>query len=161
MPDTKEGMFGMRVARELELPDNGTVTLYNADGTTTRTRDTLNTDISGDYTSSEGTTGLEVWGTRARWMELHGKIGDENISVVICDHPSNPNYPTYWHARGYGLFAANPFGVKDFTNNAETFNFSIPSGESVTFRYRVIINSGETLTADEINKLADDFAAKH
>lgn len=158
MPDTKEGMFGLRVARQLELPDDGNIVLYNADGTTTRTRDTLNIGISGDYRSSEGITGLDVWGTRARWMDLHGKIGEENISIVICDHPSNPNYPTYWHARGYGLFAANPLGVKDFTNGAESLNFSIPAGESVTFRYRVIFYSGESLSVDDINKLADEFA---
>jgi hypothetical protein len=48
-------------------------------------------------------------------MKLNGSVGDEKISVVICDHPENPNYPTYWHARGYGLFSANPLGVKDFT----------------------------------------------
>lgn len=159
MPDTKEGMFGLRVARQLELPDKGNIVLYNADGTTTRTRDTLNIGISGNYTSSEGSTGLDVWGTRARWMNLHGKIGDENISIIICDHPLNPNYPTYWHARGYGLFAANPLGVKNFTKDAETFNFSIPAGKSATFRYRLIINSGELLTKEKINKLADEFEA--
>ncbi len=161
MPDTKEGMFGIRVARQIELPDNGTVLLYNDDGTTTRTRDTLNTDINGNYRSSEGITGLAVWGTRARWMNLHGELGNENVSIIICDHPDNPNYPTYWHARGYGLFAANPLGVKDFTNGKETFNFSIPKGESATFKYRVIINSGEQLPDEEINQLADDFAAEY
>ncbi len=159
MPDTKEGMFGIRVARQLELPDKANIVLYNADGTTTRTRDTLNTGISGDYTSSKGISGLEVWGTRACWMNLHGKIGDENISIVICDHPGNPNYPTYWHARGYGLFAANPLGVKDFTRDAENFNFSIPAHQSATFRYRVIIKSGIQLLTEEINKLADDFTS--
>ncbi|QGY47974.1 hypothetical protein GM418_31255 [Maribellus comscasis] len=160
MPDTKEGMFGIRAARSLELPDNGNILLYNEDGTTTRTRDTLNANITGNYTSSEGVTGLEVWGTRARWMRLQGKTDGENISVIICDHPQNPNYPTYWHARGYGLFAANPFGVKDFTNGAETFDFSIPAGQSATFRYRVIINSGEQLSIDKINQLADEFASE-
>ena len=158
MPDTKEGMFGIRVARQLELPDKGTVVLYNTDGSVTRTKDTLNIGITGNYMSSEGITGLEVWGTRARWMNLYGKIDDENISITICDHPGNPNYPTYWHARGYGLFAANPLGAKDFTKGDETFNFSIPANQSATFRYRVIINSGEQLSEDEINKLADDFA---
>lgn len=158
MPDTKEGMFGIRVARQLELPDNGNIVLYNADGTTTRTRDTLNIGITGDYLSSEGVTGLEVWGTRSRWMDLHGKIGDEPISIVIIGHPLNPNYPTYWHARGYGLFAANPLGVKDFTKDAESLEFLIPAGESATFRYRVVIDSGE-LNTDQINKLADEFAS--
>jgi hypothetical protein len=148
MPDTKEGMFGIRVARQLELPD-------------TESKDTLSNEITGDYTSSEGITGADVWGTRARWMKLDGKIGDENVSVIICDHPENPNYPTYWHARGYGLFAANPLGAKDFTNGAEVFNFSIPARQSATFKYRVIFESGELMTESEINNLADDFAKKY
>ena len=159
MPDTKEGMFGIRVARQLELPSDGTIEMYNSDGNTSRVKDTLNIGITGNYLSSEGIMGDDVWGTRAKWMELFGKIGEEKISLVICDHPANPNYPTYWHARGYGLFAANPLGVKDFTKGAESLNFVIPAGESVTFRYRVIINSGDQLTEQEINKLADEFAA--
>lgn len=85
------------------------------------------------YKSSEGINGGEVWGTRAKWMELYGSIGDENISLVVCDHPSNLSYPTYWHARGYGLFAANPFGVKDFTEGKEELNYVIPAGEFITF----------------------------
>ena len=158
MPDTKEGMFGIRVARQLELPSDGTIERYNSDGTITRIKDTLNIGITGNYLSSEGTMGEEVWGTRARWMDLFGMIGDEKISLVICDHPQNPNYPTYWHARGYGLFAANPLGVKDFTKGTESLNFVIPAGESITFRYRVIITSGAQLTEMEINDLADEFA---
>ncbi len=101
-------------------------------------------------------SGEDVWGTRAKWMKLEGKIGDETISVVICDHPENPNYPTYWHARGYGLFAANPLGVKDFTKGTDSLNYVISAGNSVTFRYRVIITSG-VQTEQEINALADKF----
>ena len=158
MPDTKEGMFGIRVARRLELPSDGTVELYNSDGSVTKMLDTMNIGISGNYLSSEGKMGEDVWGTRAKWMDLFGKIGDEKLSVVICDHPENPNYPTYWHARGYGLFSANPLGVKDFTKGADSLNFVIPAGKSVTFRYRVIISSGTQLTEQEINKLAEEFA---
>ena len=94
--------------------------------------------------SSEGITGDAVWGTRAKWMNLSGIIGNEKISVVICDHPKNPGYPTYWHARGYGLFAANPLGWNDFTKGKEQFNFSIPAKKSAKFRYRVIISSGSS-----------------
>jgi hypothetical protein len=158
MPDTKEGMFGIRVARQLELPSDGMVEMYNADGTTARVRDSLNIRITGNYISSEGFSGEDVWGTRAKWMKLEGKIGAENLLVIICDHPENPNYPTYWHARGYGLFSANPLGVKDFTKGADSLNFVVAAGKSVTFRYRVIITSESQLTTEEINNLADEFA---
>ena len=161
MPDTKEGMFGIRVARQLELPSEGDIILYSADGHPTKVKEMSNENISGDYLSSEGLTGLGVWGTRAKWMDLFGNIGDEKISLVICDHPKNPCYPTYWHARGYGLFSANPFGWKDFTKEKEHLNYKIPAGQSITFRYRVIISSGNHLDATEINVLADDFAKKY
>lgn len=161
MDDTKEGMFAIRVARQLELPSEGDITLLDAQGNPTKVSAMANEDVSGNYLSSEGNTGLGVWGTRASWMDLYGNIGDEKISLVICDHPKNPGYPTYWHARGYGLFSANPLGVKDFTGGAEEMNFSIPSGQSVTFRYRLIISSNSHLTEAEINDLSEDFASKY
>lgn len=161
MPDTKEGMFGIRVARQLELPAQGEIVLYSANGEPERVKAMSNEGITGNYRSSEGKTGLGVWGTRARWMDLYGNIGDEDISLVICDHPNNQSYPTWWHARGYGLFAANPLGAKDFTKGETHVNFSIPAGQSVTFRYRVIISSGKHLTDKEINEYADDFADQY
>ena len=159
--DTKEGMFGIRVARQLELPAQGEVTLFSADGQPEKVKEMSNEGISGNYKSSEGVTGEEVWSKRARWMDLYGNIGDEKISLVICDHPDNQSYPTWWHARGYGLFAANPLGAKDFTNGNEVLDLSVPAGQSITFRYRVIISSGSHLTDAEINSYADDFAKKY
>lgn len=160
LADTKEGMFAIRVARQLELPSNGEIEMINEDGTVSRVKDTLNIGITGNYLSSEGIAGEVVWGTRARWMKLDGKIGDEKIAVVICDHPDNPNYPTYWHARGYGLFSANPLGVKDFTKGKEILNMSVAPGQSVTFRYRVIFCSGDDFTGTEIEKYFNEFAEK-
>lgn len=159
--DTKEGMFGIRVARQLELPANEGVMLVDSQGIPLSVKDTLNTGVSGNYLSSEGITGDAVWGTRAKWMNLSGIIGNEKISVVICDHPKNPGYPTYWHARGYGLFAANPLGWNDFTKNKEQFSFSIPAKKSAKFRYRVIISSGSQLTDSEINAYSEEFSKKY
>ena len=159
--DTKEGMFAIRVARQLELPSDGDITVLDAQGNPTKVTAMSNEGISGNYLSSEGKTGLDVWGTRAKWMNLYGNIDDEKISLVICDHPKNQSYPTYWHARGYGLFSANPLGVKDFTKGKEELNFSIPSGQSVTFRYRLIISSNSHLTVAEINAFEKDFAKKY
>ena len=159
--DTKEGMFGIRVARQLELPSNEDVTLTDSDGNPTTVKAMSNAGVTGNYRSSEGVTGEAVWSTRAKWMDLSGSIGDEKISIVVCDHPKNVSYPTYWHARGYGLFSANPLGVSDFTKGAEVLNFSIAPGKSATFRYRIIVNSGSHLTDAEINAYAEEFAGKY
>lgn len=159
--DIKEGMFAIRVARQLELPTKEAVVLTDSIGNELPERDSLNTGVSGNYLSSEGISGDAVWGTRAKWMELSGIIGTEEISIIICDHPKNPGYPTYWHARGYGLFAANPLGWNDFTNGKEIFNFSLPAKKSVTFRYRLIVHSGSKLSDSEINGYSDDFGEKY
>ena len=161
MPDTKEGMFGIRVARQLELPSKEDVTLLDSQGNPTLVKAMTNEGVTGNYRSSEGVTGEAVWSTRARWMDLFGSIGNERISLVVCDHPRNQSYPTYWHARGYGLFSANPLGAKDFTQGKEELNFTIPAGKSTTFRYRVIVHSGSYLTDTEINAYADGFAKKY
>jgi hypothetical protein len=143
------------------LPSDKPAKLTDAHGNPTDVPVMDNSIVSGDYLSSEGLTGEGVWGKRARWMNLHGKFGEEKVALIICDHPKNPGYPTYWHARGYGLFAANTLGWSAFTRGKQKFNFSIPAGGSATFRYRVVVHSGTELTADEINKIADKFATKY
>lgn len=109
MKDNKEGMLGMRMARELEHPDE-------------------NENATGIYKSSEGLEGIEVWGTRGKWMNLSGKIDNESTSVAILDHPDNVGYPTYWHAREYGLYAANPLGQKALSDGKEELNFKLSAG---------------------------------
>lgn len=159
--DTKEGVLGIRVTRELELPSKENVTLTDAQGNATLVKTMSNEGVTGNYKSSEGVTGEAVWGTRAKWMNLYGNVGNEKISLVICDHPKNLNYPVYWHARGYGLFAANPFGVHDFTKGKKTLDYSIAPGNSLTLRYRIIVGSTAHLTDAEINGFADDFGKRY
>jgi hypothetical protein len=159
--DTKEGMFGIRVARQLELPSKDNAALIDAQGKPSTVKASSNEGVTGNYRSSEGVTGEAVWSTRAKWMDLFGSIGNEKISIVVCDNPKNQSYPTWWHARGYGLFSANPLGGNDFTQGKTVVNFTIPAGKSTTFRYRVIVNSGAYLTDSENNAYAADFAKKY
>ncbi|XOV93487.1 MAG: PmoA family protein [Bacteroidota bacterium] len=139
--DNKEGMLGMRMARELELPIEGKMELSDAKGNITVVENPDNTSVTGNYLSSEGVTGKEVWATRATWMKLAGKMNGENVAVVIYDTKDNIGYPTYWHARDYGLFAANPLGQKIFSEGKQELNFSLEPGESTTFYYRIGIFS--------------------
>jgi len=155
--DNKEGMFAIRVARELELPSEKPTNLVDSHGVVTRVEKMDNTFVKGDYRSAEGVEGKEVWGTRCRWMKLSSEIKGEQIAIVIIDHPSNVGYPTYWHARDYGLFAANTLGQKIFSKGKNELNFSLKKGESVTFKYRLVI-AAEDLTDDAINHLADEYA---
>lgn len=155
--DNKEGMLGIRVTRELEHPSNKPELFTDANGIATTVPTLNNEGVTGMYRSSEGIQGDDVWGTRGKWVNLAGEIKGEKVSLAIIDHQKNPGYPTYWHARGYGLFAANTLGQKALSNGKEELNFKLKDGESVTFRYRIVVNSGSSLTDEVLNQVFDSF----
>ena len=130
MGDTKEGTFAIRVVKALEEPN---VRMLN----------------------SEGAAGeKQIWGKRAKWVDYSGTVEGARLGIAIFDNPSNPKHPTYWHARGYGLFAVNPFGEHDFYNDPKRDgSITIPAGGSLTFRYRVFIHNGDAAEA----KVADAY----
>lgn len=156
--DNKEGMFAVRVARAMELPSDKPAVYLDAHGVPTETKVLDNTGVNGNYLSSEGIEGGEVWGTRARWMKLHSTIDGEKVAMVIFDHPDNVGYPTYWHARGYGLFAANPLGQSVFSKGEQVLDFKLAPNESVSFKFRLLVHSGKELRTESIHTLADQFA---
>jgi Methane oxygenase PmoA len=158
--DVKDGMIAIRVARQLEQPSDKAEVFTDASGVATKVPVMDNSGVSGSYRTKEGTEGDAVWATRSAWCNLRGKMGDETINLVMVDHPKNVGYPTYWHARGYGLFAANPLGQAVFSKGKETLNLKLKTGESTTFRYRVLIAS-ESLTDEVINQSAAEFGGKY
>ena len=137
MNDTKEGTFAIRVAPELEAP-------------------------RGHMVSSEGGEGEpQIWGKRANWVDYDGVIQGQRLGIAIFDSPRSFRHPTYWHARGYGLFAANPFGIKEFTRDpSQDGSYTIPAGESLTFRYRVVIHEGDYKDAKIAEKYQEYAAAQ-
>lgn len=155
--DNKEGMIGIRVARELELPTDKPAVYTDAEGNATEVKALNNQGVNGNYFASEGLTGNEVWGTRNKWVKLEGNVEGETVSVTILDHEKNVGYPTYWHARDYGLFAANPLGQSIFSKGKETLNFKLKQDDSTTFKYRILVHSGSTLSAEDIEESALDF----
>jgi len=154
--DTKEGMLAIRVTRALEHPSDKPITLSDDQGNKTEVAVLDNSGVTGEYLSSTGIKGMDAWGKRAKWVTLAGVVENEKVNVVIFDHPENPGYPTYWHARGYGLFAANPLGQNTFSEGKETMNLHLDSGQSVKFTYRLQILSGDT-TPDQIERAYQDF----
>jgi hypothetical protein len=158
--DNKEGMIGLRVARQLEQPSDKPELFTDASGKVTNVPRMDNEGVSGLYRSSEGLEGDAVWGTRGQWVSLAGNIGIEPISITMMDHPKNVGHPTYWHARGYGLFAANNLGQKALSNGKEELNFKLMPGKSVTFRHRIVIYSGATLTDEQLKAIYQKFAGR-
>lgn len=161
--DDKEGVLGLRVARWLESPEENGGAFTDANGNPTNVdsaRAGAANPATGVYLTSEGVKGPAVWSTKGRWCTLTGNDGSHTASIAILDHPGNPGYPTYWHARGYGLFAANPLGRSIFDPKQPPFNYTLEKDTSVTFSYRVILYSRAT-TPGEINHEADAFAAEY
>jgi hypothetical protein len=132
--DTKEGTFGIRLSDQLtEKPGTGTMT------------------------NAEGATKMKnVWGKPSPWVDYSGTVDGQAVGVAIFDHSKNPKHPTTWHARDYGLFAANPFGDHDFYNDkTKDGSVTVEPGKTIRFRYRVVIHPGDTATA----KIADMYKA--
>jgi len=72
----------------------------------------LTEDQAGRMVNAEGAQMQEqVWGKRSPWVDYSGTVDGTEAGIAIMDNPSNPRYPTYWHARAYGLFAAIPIGL--------------------------------------------------
>ncbi len=130
--DTKEGMFGIRVASSMSVDKK----------------------TGGRITNAEGLTDAKAWGQASPWVDYTGPVNNKTVGIAVLNHPSSFRYPTTWHVRTYGLFAANPFGWHDF-GRAEKGDHTIPQGQSITFRYRVILHPGDTNSAE----IAQHFAA--
>lgn len=142
--DTKEGTMAIRTNPLLRLKTDERRGNHTAQG---------------QAINSEGIEGKDIWGKRAKWVDYWGPIDGNTVGVAIFDHPSNPRHPTWWHARDYGLIAANPFGIHNFEKKpAGTGDMTIPAGESVTFRYRFLFHEGNYMTAN-ISAEFDRFAA--
>lgn len=133
--DTKEGTFALRTDRTLRVT-----------GPTAKAT----------LTNSEGKTNLDAWGKRANWVAYSGpdELGKPTV-VAIIDHPGHFRSPTHWHARDYGLLAANPFGIHDFEKKKDKTlgNHTLKKSESLHLNYTVIIHQGTLETA----KLNDIF----
>ena len=158
--DQKDGMLGLRVVRALEIPSDKPEVFTDASGRATTVAKLDNTGVNGTYLTSQGMKGDAAWGTRGRWCNLSGWVGEEPVTITIFDHPSNPGFPTYWHARGYGLFAANPLGQKVFSNGKEELNLSLAPKHSVTFRYRILISS-EIATPESTEAAYQNFISSY
>jgi len=105
---------------------------------------------------AEGLVNMQnIWGKRSNWVDYTAVIDGERLGVAIFDHPENPRHPTHWHARDYGLVAADPFGAqKAFDTEEKETPFKLPKGQKAVFRFRVIIHPGDA----ETGKVADLYS---
>ena len=119
--DTKEGTFGLRVAGWMRVEES-----------------------TGKIINNLKNEDMDAWGKAASWVDYYGEKDGETLGVAILNHPSSFRFPSYWHVRTYGLFAANVFGLHNFKNSdEEDGSHELKTGESITFCYRVLIHKGD------------------
>jgi len=100
--------------------------------------------LAGNIVNSDGLVDKDAWGKQASWVDYHGPVDDQIVGIAILNHPSSFRYPTYWHVRTYGLFAANPFGLRDFKNDKTLDgSYTVKPGESISLRYRLVFHKGD------------------
>jgi len=149
MGDNKDGTMAIRVAQWMTLPHK-----YQKQ------------DVAGvgHIETAKGARDGAAWGTRAEWCDYYAPRNGKTYGVAIFDHPQNLRHPTWWMAREYGLFAANPFGQKDFEPAAKhpagKGDYTIPAGGTLTLKYRFYIHTGDTQAAQVGARYAEYVAGK-
>ena len=133
--DTKEGTFAVRLGPELSAPHDHMLNSNGAGGE------------------------AAIWGKRADWVAFSGTVSGKPVGVAVFDSSKSFRHPTTWHARAYGLLAANPFGPREFeADPAKDGSWTVPEGQSITFRYRVLLYDGE-LKPPQIANLYREYSA--
>jgi hypothetical protein len=137
--DTKEGFMAVRVAPFLNLKGKG---------------------ATGRMFDSEGRKNGAVWGNPGKWVVYTGTSNGQEYALVMLDHPGNHGHPTHWHARDYGLSAANPFGLHDFKKGpSKAGDRLLRKGESLRFQYRMIALRGSP-SPDTVDSYFNEFVGK-
>lgn len=134
--DTKEGgILAARVATSMDVPRGGRI--ENVYG---------------------GIDEAETWGRAAHWCDYSGEVEGRSAGIAILDHPHSFRYPTHWHVRNYGLMTANPFGYAAYTNGLKNGRHVLPDGETLSFRYRVVLHEGNA-AAGQVNARYLDYVS--
>jgi glucose/arabinose dehydrogenase len=123
----KDGFIGIRTHPDLRLtakPKQGVKKVF------------------GQARNSEGIQGKSVWGKRADWVHYYGTIDDKKAGIAFFSHPNNitaKKEKAWWHARDYGLIAANPFAPKKLGGDGK---HTVKKGQTLTLRYRFVFHKG-------------------
>lgn len=132
--DQEEMGLGVRVATPMAVKHGGT--LLNSDG----------------GRNEEG-----VWGKPALWCDYSGTVEGTPAGIAIMPNPANFR-PSWFHARDYGFFAANPFG-RGAMSGGEKSEVEIGLGEVLELGYAVFIHSGKPATSELLTEAYHRYLA--
>jgi hypothetical protein len=116
---TNHSLFSARMVPELSVASGGL--MVNAEGK-----------------SAE----KETAGQPSPWMDYSGTRFGLTEGLAIFDAPGNLWYPSKWFTRDYGFFSPTNM------NWIDDKGLRMKSGETLVFRYRVVVHSGGAAQAD-------------
>lgn len=104
---------------------------------------TVDRGLGGTIINSSGERDAAAWSRHATWVDYHGPVGGQHLGIALLNHPTSFRHPTAWHVRTYGLFCANPFGLKQMNPAAESGAVTLGAGERLSLRHRFIFHRGD------------------
>jgi hypothetical protein len=143
--DNKDGTMATRLAQWMTMPHK-------------------NVGGNGHIVTATGYRDADAWGKRADWCDYHAEKEGKTYGVAIFDHPQNLRHPTWWMARDYGLFGANPFGwhdyEKEFAKEPHKGDYTVPAGGTLTLKYRLYFHFGDEKAAKIAERYSEYAAGK-
>ncbi len=132
--DTKEGLFGIRVADSVREKQPAPA----------KDQPATAAKPGGQVVNADGLkTTADCWGKVSDWVDYTGLVEGKTHGVAIFDHPLNFRRSRY-HVRDYGLFTISPFGQKSYTNGALPADELLQPAEStIRLRYAIYIHPGD------------------
>ncbi len=109
----------------------------------------------GAIINSAGDKDADAWGKRATWCDFNGPVEGAHLGIAMLNHPSSFRHPTPWHARSYGLFTANPFGLSQLKLQKESGAIELKQNDRIKLRHRFIFHKGDAKVA----KIAEAYEA--
>ncbi|MDD4660917.1 MAG: PmoA family protein [Massilibacteroides sp.] len=157
LDDNKEGLFAIRVARELEEWTEAPDYFIGADGQVSETKISNSGKANGVYRNSEGLERGDAWGKEASWVVLSACKEGIPVSIAIFDYSENPGYPACFHARGYGLFSVNNLGKRAFDKKLDPIRIRLAPREQVCFKHKLMLRSGGCFSDEELRTIFREF----